>query len=287
MAKVSDFALPSCPGIPDAMWLSASSIINFGTTICWYLFGISLAINLAYGTYEDILNEKLNIRRLAKTLSKAMLIGLFLSNYKTILMFFDQFISTVFVFGDEPLYEAYKTLKEKDKLAEYHKNFSFFSPIRLLITGIFSFLPKMISLFTHQGAINFMHYVKAISLVITSLLGPFAAVFSLLPSVFKHTFSTWAKSYVHLSLWTVILNVFYILSKSLTSLSISIKSDAADASFKQNTGSTFLSFILFFAIFLTPVWTSKLINGAVVANIGSALHSGFKLLRDITKFRSK
>lgn len=130
-----------------------------------------------------------------------------------------------------------------------------------------------------------MHYVKAISLVITSLLGPFAAVFSLLPSVFKHTFSTWAKSYVHLTFWTVILNIFSILSKSLVTLSISLKSDAAAASFKQDTGSTFLSFILFFAIFLTPVWTSKLISGAVVASIGNALHSGFKLFRDIAKFR--
>ncbi|MHB9147999.1 MAG: hypothetical protein ACYC2U_06365 [Candidatus Amoebophilus sp.] len=286
MTNVSDFALPSCPGIPDAMWLAAAYIINTAVTICWYIFGLVLAINLAQGTYEDILNERLNIRRLAKTLSKAILVGLFLSKYKTILMLFDQFIDTVFVFGDEPLYEASKAMKEKDKMTEYYKNFSFFTPIQLLITGIFSALPKIISFFTHRGAINFMHYVKAISLVITSMLGPFAAVLSLLPSVFKHTFSTWVKSYVHLSCWSIVLNIFSILSKSLVTISISLKSDSAAAGFKQDTGSTFLSFILFFAIFLTPVWTSKLISGAVVANIGNALHSGFKLFRDIAKLKS-
>lgn len=128
MANVSDFALPSCPGIPDAMWLAAAYIISTAVTICWYIFGLFLAISLAQGTYEDILNEKLNIRRLAKTLSRAILVGLFLSNYKTVLMLFDQFISTVFVFGDEPLYEASKALKEKDKVVEYHKNFSFLRP---------------------------------------------------------------------------------------------------------------------------------------------------------------
>jgi len=87
-------------------------------------------------------------------------------------------------------------------------------------------------------------------------------LFSLLPGPFKRGFATWAKSYVHISCWTITINIFWVLTKafSLTSLLL-----------EEGVGHIFLSIVLFIAIFLTPTWTSKFIGGAITANIAAAL----------------
>ncbi len=270
-----DFILPTCPGIPESMWLATSAVMDALIKICWKLFGGFLAIRFIKDGFVDVMNGRFELRTHLNTVFQAVLIGIFLSYYKFILMSFDNFIDMFCISDKEVLPVALGKLEVS--APDYEKSFRFFSIIKTLLKGIFDLLPKLISIFSHAGAIAVVHYFKAIALLIASQFGPLAALFYLLPGPFKKGFSTWAKSYINISCWAITLNLFWVLSKAFSVTSFFTESNSASTLVGETAGHAILSFVFFIAIFLTPVWTSKFIGSAIVPNLGGALDVASKV----------
>jgi hypothetical protein len=101
MARGIDFILPSCPGIPDFMWIAISGLIDTLIKRCQLFFGIFLPLKLMVDAVADAPDGKFDLRACVRTLFQAILIGIFLFRYKFILMFFDNFIDTLSGFDKE------------------------------------------------------------------------------------------------------------------------------------------------------------------------------------------
>jgi hypothetical protein len=95
MALSLDFILPSCPGIPESMWLAANSMIDVIIKRSWFFLGTFVTIQLIIHAFMDIAQGKLNIGTSIRTLSHAFLIACFFKYYKPLLMFFDGFIDQI------------------------------------------------------------------------------------------------------------------------------------------------------------------------------------------------
>ena len=273
MAHDLDFILPSCPGVPDSMWVATSSMIDVITKKCWRLFGVFLAVKFISDAWVELAHGKFELRTHVKTVFQAMMIGVFLAYYKSLLMFFDHFIDSLCVFDQEALCASIERIQ--DRLPNYEPRQSagqsWFLVIKLLAKMVLDFFPKLVALLTHGGAVALMHYIKVIALLVTSQFGPLAALFSLLPGPFKRGFATWAKSYLNITCWTITINIFWVLTKAFSTTSFWIESSTATSLLEEGLGHALFSIVLFIAIFLTPTWTSKFIGGAITANVATAL----------------
>lgn len=179
-------------------------MIDVITKKCWRLFGVFLAVKFISDAWVEIAHGKFELRTHVKTVFQAMMIGVFLAYYKSLLMFFDHFIDSLCVFDQEALCASIEPIQ--DRLPNYEPRQSagqsWFSVIKLLAKMVLDFFPKLVALLTHGGAVALMHYIKVIALLVTSQFGPLAALFSLLPGPFKRGFATWAKSYLNITCWT-------------------------------------------------------------------------------------
>jgi hypothetical protein len=267
-----DFTLPSCPGIPESMWMAASSMIDAIIKRSWLYLGTFVTIQLIVHAFMDIAHGTLDIRAAIRTLSHAFLIACFFKYYKPLLIFFDGFIDQIGNIEEVGLDNWLE--KEKGRLHAFLDKPSILGFFRNCINIILDFLPKIIFLFTHKGAICYMHYIKAVTLVIMSQLGPLAALFSLLPGPFKKGWSSWVSSYIHVTCWSITLKVFWLLSKAFANASSCLEPTLepipSDTFFSETIGYTILSYILLFSIFLTPAWTTKFMGQATAVNLGAA-----------------
>ena len=262
MANSVDFILPSCYGLPEAIWIAASAMLDTILTKCWALLGAFLVIKLLVSAWGDVGEERFSLRTYLKILFQGLLIALFLTYYKTFLMTFDYFIDSICVF-DSDVFQPTKELKEPSGSAW----FGFLkSPIQTLLDN----WAQWLVLFTHGGAVKLMHYVKSVTLLVLLQFGPLAALFSLLPGPFKQSFSTWSKSYLNVSCWTITLNILWVLSNSFSRVAIETAGNPSSL-LGEKMAYTMLSLVLFIAIFLTPTWTSKLINGVNPANLTAGI----------------
>jgi hypothetical protein len=117
-----------------------------------------------------------------------------------------------------------------------------------------------------------MRYIKAVTLVMMVPFSPLAAMLSLLPGPFKRSWSHWAKSYVHVTCWSITLGIFQALVDAFTKVSRSIVPNTVSSFFEETVGHALLYTVLLVAIFLTPTWTSKLIGHAIIANIWDSIN---------------
>ena len=92
MSDIVDFILPTCSGVPDAMWIVISAMLQVMLSMCWKVFGTFFTIKFLWEGLSDISSGKLDLRGHIKTIFQALLIAIFLAHYKFIIMYFDNFI---------------------------------------------------------------------------------------------------------------------------------------------------------------------------------------------------
>lgn len=242
MANSVDFILPSCYGLPDAIWITSSEMLNITIKKCWILLGAFMAIKMLVCAFSDVGEERFSLSKHLKILFQALLIAVFLTYYKNFLMTFDYFIDSLCVFNR---ITAQSTQEAAPK----------YTWLNYILRTLLDFFDDVLLLITHVGAVKLMHYIKSIVLLVLLQFGPLAALFSLLPGPFRQSFNTWAKSYLYVSCWTLTLAIMDVLANSFAFL----KGDAL--------AYPILYLVLYIAIILTPAWTAKLISGVSTVNL--------------------
>ncbi|MHA7878114.1 MAG: hypothetical protein ACX93T_04335 [Bacteroidota bacterium] len=183
-----------------------------------------------------------------RILAKAFLIAIFFTYYKTILMTFDYCVDSLCSFN----VDAAAHVPEQEAPVSTQGN-----PIlKFLLDGF----REVMVLMTHRRSVKFMHYIKSVALLVLSTIGPFAALFSLLPGPFKTSFRTWSRGYLNVSCWTIILTIIDTLATSFSNYS------RGPEAFQG-----LLSFVMFIATFFTPTWTAKLISGINLGNLAAGV----------------
>jgi hypothetical protein len=266
-----DFILPSCPGIPDSMWIAVSATTDTFIRKFGWFFGTLLGLKLLLDFCVDVVHGQLDLGACVRTLFRAILIGIFLNHYKPILMFFDNFIDSLCPYSEEATWEAVERIP-KELQESYLEHRSLLAVFVYLAKFLIEAAPKLLVPATHLGAIQTMRYIKAVTLIVMVPFGPLAAMLSLLPGPFKKSWSNWAKSYVHVTCWSITLGIFQALCDAFTKVSGAIVPDTVSSFFEETIGHLFLSSVLFVAIYLTPTWTSKLVGQAIIANIWDAIN---------------
>jgi hypothetical protein len=92
MTNGAGFILLSCPGVPDSMWIAISATADTLIRKCGWFFSNFLGIKLLFEALVDIFHRQLNLGTYIRAIFQAILICIFLTHYKPILMFFDNFI---------------------------------------------------------------------------------------------------------------------------------------------------------------------------------------------------
>lgn len=273
------FKLETCVGVPEHMWLTCDAMITATIELCWKLFASFLVIRLLKDGLDDLANGKVDLRTHAITLIKATCIGTFLLYYKEILSLFDDFINIFCVSVDVKSH-----LFLHGRIVEDIRNEGMPGHFPLLSKAINWFLyqiPQLLSAVTHEGAITIVQYFRTIGLFIAIAMGPFAALFSLLPGPFKHGWTTWSRTYATISCWAITLNLFKLLSVLSVKSSMDLN-DAGKLKLFQGLGdTTMFSFVLLVAIIGTPIWTSIFIGHAITPNIGAGLRQGFSVAKAV------
>lgn len=277
MQNPIDFILPTCPGVPDSMWMVMSAMLQVMINVCWGFFKLFVPFKLIWVGVVDVANGKIDVRTHVKTMLQAVLIAILLAHYKFLIMYFDRFIDMFCISENDVATQISVYLK--DSAAVYDQEFkaytegkNWFYAIKVFFKVIFDLLPKMLMIFVHGGAVKLMHYLKVMVLLPTILLGPFSAILTFLPGPLKKGFSSWVKSYINITSWAITLHIFSILTKYYSGAAFWIKSHSAASLVGESVGHVLLSIGLLVAIFLTPTFTSKLLGGAIVANVGNALN---------------
>jgi hypothetical protein len=275
-----DFILPSCPGLSEALWITASLMLDASVKMSWVVLIGTFSLRFLSDIYTDLGREQLSLRTHIITIFHAVLVAIFLNHYKFILMVFDNFIDLISLSDTEIIAKVVPASSGQGAdIAEtlpVIKELSFFPRI------FFKYSIKLL-LISHQAAIWFMHYLKMISLLITALLGPFAAAFSMLPGLSIKRLAGWAKIYVSISSWAITLNIFWVLTQ------VHRKIFASQATLAPGEGIAYLltSIGLFLAIFQTPTFTAKFVGYALSANVGGGVDTlarkGTSLARTLTR----
>jgi hypothetical protein len=259
------------------MWIVVSAMLQVMIKMCWKVFGTFMLIKLLWEGFMDMSSGTLDLRTHIKTLSHALLVAIFLTHYKFIIMYFDNFINAFCIDQKELATQIGDYLKgSAEQYQEEYQAFkegkSWFAVVKNFFKVIFDFVPKMLALVSHGGVVQLMHAIKVMILIPTIILGPLSAVLSFLPGPFKKSFSNWSKSYINITSWAITLHIFSVLAKFYGSSSFWMKSKDATSIAIGSMGHIVLSIGLFIAILLTPTFTSKLLGSAVVANVGQALN---------------
>ena len=265
------FELKTCSGIPEHMWLTCEAIISATITLCWKLFASFLVIRLLKDGLDDLANGKVDLRTHANTILRATFISIFLLYYKDILSFFDEFIDVFCISVDARSHVfLHGRIQEDIREAGTPGHFSF---LKSFINGLLYMIPQILSAVTHEGAISIVQYFRAIGLFIAIAMGPFSALFSLLPGPFKHGWTTWSRTYATISCWAITLNLFKLLSTMSVKTATELNDAGAMKLFQGTVDTTMFSLVLLVAIFGTPIWTSIFIGHAITPNIGAGMRN--------------
>ncbi|MHB9146896.1 MAG: hypothetical protein ACYC2U_00265 [Candidatus Amoebophilus sp.] len=279
-----DFYLSTCEGLHEFMWQTTASIINWVISICWKAFPFCLFIRLASDEATNRYNGVIDFKVHLKTIYTAILIAYFLANYKRILESFDEFINIFHFSEPESLKIMGKSAPEAQQTNDslpWYKNIT----DRLSKEGniILQYLSDQAAGYLSAGAykihkafIYIMHYAKVYLLLLTALIGPIAAVGTLLPTFIRTNFSTWARSYFNIACWGIVLNIFKAFAEAHR------RAAESSSGFIDTGAYTFSSAILVICILLTPTITSQFIGSAITPNLANIAHhattKGSKLL---------
>ena len=249
-----DFVLPSCCGyIPESMWLVVSVMLEIMLKRCGFLLGAFVVIKMLVSAFAGLGEDRFSAASQMKIVAQTFLIAVFLIYYKTFLMTFDYMIDSLCFIKSEVIAQV----REQAQNAPQYKNWLQWLP--QWVNRMLGLPGGSLFFFMQQGVSSFMHYVRSIALLTLSTLGPLSVLFSLLPGPFRSSFSTWSRSYIHVTCWTIILNIIDILEAAFT--------------FETNTGisSNLLSAALFLVTLFVPTWTSQLIGGLDLSNLASGM----------------
>lgn len=257
-----DFILASFPPLPDGIWVATSGMIDASIRQCGRLLGGFVTLKMMYDWYEDYEQHSVAIH--IRTLFSSLAMVLFFRYYKQVLMQFDHFIDMLCIHehGGELIFEKFKSLGSN---YEPIKGFGF-KAIGRYIKRFFDLLSQMVVLLSHGGAIYFMHYTRAVALLLLAQVGPVAALLSWLPGPFRGSFGQWMKNYASISCWAITLQVFWGLSQGFEA---TVRPQGVGALL----GHLLLAVVLFLAILSTPTWTSNFINGNTLGGFTSGLGS--------------
>ncbi|MEM9417176.1 MAG: hypothetical protein AAF963_02375 [Bacteroidota bacterium] len=259
-----DFILPSFPPLPDGMWIATSAMLDASISKCMKLLGGFVTLKMIHDWYESY--EEMNISMHIRTLFRALMMVMFFRYYKSLLMFFDYFIDTL-ALHDNGYELVFNKLQGQ---GEAYKPFGggFLRSIWRAWRMLADLAMQIVVLFTHKGLIYFMHYIRAVSMLLLVQLGPMAAVLSWLPGPFSRAFQQWSKSYVTVSCWAITLQVFWVLSQGFGAGVMT--TDILEGP-GARMGYILLSIALAFAILMTPSWTAKFIGGDMLGGFASGL----------------
>ena len=255
-----DFILSSFPPMPDGVWVAASGMIDSSIRLCGRLLGGFVILKMMYDWYESY--EEVSVAMHIRTLFRALAIIVFFRHYKQLLMYFDYFIDALCIHedGGELVFDKFQSLGNN---YEPIKGFGF-RAIGRYIKRLFELMAQIAVLFTHGGAIYFMHYTRAVALLLLAQVGPIAALLSWLPGPFGGSFQQWMKNYASISCWAITLQVFWVLAQGFGT---NIKM----VGIGSQLGLVLFHIALFLAILSTPTWTSNFINGNTLGSFTSGL----------------
>lgn len=233
------------------MWLVASGMLDTIIKRCWMLLGAFVVIKMIVSAFMDLGEERSSLGTQFRILAQAFLIAVFLNYYKTCLMTFDYMIDSLCFLKPEVIQQ---TASNAERISSGGNTITQWIIKR---TGEF-----FLSFLTQKGMIKFMHYIKSVSLLILAIIGPFAALFSLLPGPFQASFKTWSKGYINVSCWTITLVILEVLVATF------------QATIGQDGYEIPLSFVLFIMTFFVPTWTAKLIGNVNLGNVAAGVGRG-------------
>lgn len=250
MSDSIDFILPSCYGIPESMWMAASAMLDTILKRCWALLGAFVVGKMLMSAFNALGEERVALGAQLRILAQAFFIAMFLTYYKTILMVFDYCMDSLCFFE----VNVAKSTTEQAQHVSKSGN--------ALMRYLLKYFKDMMALMTHKGSIRFMHYIKSVALLVLATIGPFAALFSLLPGPFSASFRTWTKGYLNVSCWTIILAVLDTLATGFATYSKG-----------STTFQALLSIVLFITAFFTPTWAAKLVSGINLGSLAAGVGS--------------
>lgn len=256
-----DFILSSFPPLPDGMWVATSGMLDTTLSKCMKLLGGFVTLKMMHDWYEGY--EEMNVSMHIRTLFRALALVVFFRYYKQLLMYFDYFIDALAIHESGTELAAEKLGSLGNLPGPVDDPMSFRAMWRY-VKFFFKLIQHLAFLFSHMGAIYFMCYVRAVSMLLLVQLGPLAAVLSWLPGPFARAFQQWSKSYVTVSCWAITLRVFAVLSQSF-GLAVMHQGPGA------MLGHSLLSVVLFFMILMTPSWTAKFIGSEMLGGLVSGL----------------
>ena len=231
---------------------------------CTQLLGGFVTLKMMYDWYEryDEGNGALPLR----TLCSALAMVVFFRYYKQLLMYFDYFIDALCIHahGGELVFEKLKELGTPHEPFQGGFWKSLWQGYRMLV----DLMMQLAVLFTHKGLICFMHYIRAVSLLLLVQVGPLAALLSWLPGPFSRAFEQWRKSYATVSCWAITLQVCWVLSQGFGA---GVMQQDLLAGPGARIGYVLLSIALLFAILMTPSWTARFIGGDMLGGFVSGL----------------
>ena len=275
-----DLICPSFAPLPTSMWLATSAMIDVIIQKCWLLLAAFVTIKMLTDALQDY--EQVSLATHLRTLLRALVMVVVLSYYKQLLMYFDYFIDSLCMHGDEGLVRAAQRLSDAGQVTKKVDG-SKLPSIWQVLKRLFSGLEKAISLLSHQGAIYFMHYLRAVALLVLMQLGPIALLLSWLPGPFQRSFQQWLKSYIAISCWAITLQIFWALSKAFTGVAWLREEEVVI----EPVAHMLLSIVLLIAIFMTPTWTAKFMGSALLSNfvtsVGGLASKGGKMGVHYTK----
>ncbi len=266
-----DLICPSFAPLPTSMWVAASAMIDVIIQKCWLLLAAFVTIKVLTDALQDY--EQVSLAVHLRTLFRALVMVVVLSYYKQLLMYSDYFIDSLCIHGDghELALQKISALNEQGS----EPNF-----ILKWIKKIAKRLLDFSNLITHTGAIYFMHYLRAIALLVLMQLGPLAMLLSWLPGPFQRSFQQWLKSYVHISCWAITLSILAVFIDAFRGASL-------QGGVIPTLAYNLLSLILLIAIFMTPTWTAKFVGSALLGNfvtsVGGLASQGGKIGVHYTK----
>ena len=256
-----DFILSSFPPMPDGMWVATSGMLDATLSKCMKLLGGFVTLKMMYDWYENY--EEMNVAMHIRTMLRALMMVVFFKHYKQLLMYFDHFIDALAIHESATALAVEKHRSLGNLPGPLDDPMSFRAMWRYT-KFFFQLIQHLFFLFSHMGAIYFMHYVRAVSILVMVQVGPLAALLSWLPGPFARAFQQWSKSYVTVSCWAITLGVFAVLSQSF---GVAVMHGGPGGIL----GHSMLSVVFFLMIFMTPSWTAKFIGSEMLGGLASGL----------------
>jgi hypothetical protein len=253
-----DFILPTCPGIPDSMWIAAGRFVGYVSKISLSLLSAGFLIRLLFSGISDSSDGRVNVFGYVKLIARTAGLLFFIIKAKNIFFTWE-------VFMDELCPYAGEILQHGVVDADAGSATSLFTALGKLILG----LPKLaFFLFTVEGAVIVVNYFKSIKLIFLCIVGPLAAGLTLFP-FFSKSFSTWIRSFITVSFQAFTLEVFSVLNAS------SLVSDLSSAT---PLAQMIISICMFFAVLMTPVWTSMFVSSVMTPNLMGGIGQGIRTI---------